>query len=144
METLSSKLIESTLRNLREHLSYLEREKAEIDKKVVEVTANIQRWEKALRSDSSPLSIDDEQKSRRKKGENSRILRELFQDQPGLRLTIQEAAEQAGLAHSSVQAVFTKGEWKRGEDNKWGLNDIDGSLTSVNEPSMQFGGLADR
>lgn len=123
MKNLPLGLIELTLRNLREHLHNLEAERTGIDQKISEVKLNIQRWEAELRNGEQSKISEDIQHPRRKRGENSRILRELFESNPGLALTVQEAVEQTGLAHSSVQVVFMKegSGWKKGEDNKWRL-----------------------
>jgi septal ring factor EnvC (AmiA/AmiB activator) len=124
MENSPSGLIELTVHNLREHLQSLEEEKVRVEQKISEVRTNIQRWEAELRTGEHALATTEEGRhQRRKKGENPRILREHFESHPGIALTVQEAAERTGLAHSSVQVVFMKegSGWKKDADNKWRL-----------------------
>ena len=123
MENQDRELVELTVRNLRELVRGLEVERTKIEQKISEVKSNIQRWEVELRN-GEHVDVDEEGKhQRRKKGENIRILREFFESNPGIALTVQEAAERTGLAHSSIQVVFMKEEsgWERHEDNKWRL-----------------------
>ena len=125
MKNMSGGLIESTLHNLREHLHNLEGDRTKIDQKITEVKTTIERWEAELRYEGQPDELPQgSPPARRKKGENLRILRELYKSDPGLALTIQEVVERTSLAHSSVQVVFMKagsGWEKDADNNRWRL-----------------------
>jgi hypothetical protein len=98
-EPLSQALIEATTANLRDLLKRLEDDKANLENRIAEVKDTIARFDRQLRATSQP------DRTRRRKGENLRLILGLYDDDPDARFSIQEMAERARLPVSSAQVA---------------------------------------
>lgn len=132
-QNLSTDLIEVTLRHLREHATSLEEEKAHVEQKISEVSGNIQRWERELRNGGQAKAGTEHTKNvRRKKGENSQLVRKCFDEHPGGSLTIPQISEITNLSHSSVHSIVKResGIYEHVEEgNKWRIKENNNALS---------------
>jgi hypothetical protein len=127
-EALSPALIETTTTNLRDLLKRLEEDKANLENRIAEVKDTIARLDRQLRSTSQP------DRTRRRKGENLRLILSLYEEDPEASFSIQEMAEKAHLPVSSAQ-VAVKAALKR-KPPLLRKDDFDGRFTKT-QPAQE-------
>lgn len=96
-----------------------------MDRRIAEVRSNIRQLEDQLRNGSSSSIVSAEPaRQHRPRGENLRLVRELFEKEPEATFTMQEIAEHTGVGISSVQAVLKKEDagFVKNLDGKWEMS----------------------
>ena len=140
MSIISSSLVESTINALQAHLTSLEKEKAAIDNKMVEINEAIRQWRATLRTLDNNSSAKDTI-SRKKRGDNPRVIQEWFLNHPGQSFSIPEVAKETGLQNGSVHNVVVKGKernmYEKDAEGKWKIrlpvNELKNGTSAINE-----------
>jgi hypothetical protein len=99
-------LLDEAIRNDKDLLERLERERSCIDKRIGEVKEHLSQL-LAVKNQSANQG-NGSAPTRRRKGENSRAIHALFDAEPNAALTKQEISDRTGLPFSSVQAVLDR------------------------------------
>lgn len=111
-------LVRSTISSLEDHRARLERERQEVLSRIEQVDKDLSRWRTVLTKQEG-----QKQPKKRPRGENERLIRELFRDNPGAAYTQKQIADVIGVKPSSVQAVLSKKAEAMGlgqdEDDRW-------------------------
>jgi hypothetical protein len=94
------------MRNAKELLERLERERSCIDKRIAELKEHIARL--GIVRDDQTTNNGVSGSGRRRKGENMRTVLALYEREPEAALTKQEIATRTGLSFSSVQSVLDR------------------------------------
>lgn len=118
MAQLNPKHAVTAVAGLEAYIAQLEQQKREIDQKIAESQEALRALQRQCQNGTAgrvAMSV------RRKKGENLRQLREVFQEHGGGGWTVGELSAALNVPQSSIQNVLRKNpaEFEQGADGLW-------------------------